>query len=706
MATKTRAALKADAATVLATNTAGNITAADLRGEIDNLADSAIFAEDLTAAISPDAFYDIRDEGTSPLSIAADRTFTVPIRIPRGYRIVPAAGVNVHFQQGYDADDWNWCFDISAAGSSVTGDEAPRGYTTPQHFGANPRDNTVDDRIGIEAAIEYSALNVIREEYAEAYPVLFPYPGQGKYYLTKTRPIYVARTVRLYANVTPFGRSYSGTEILAANGLDAVMLAFYPGGASAPDYYEPSNAPDHPTVPGIGKKFGALRMSMYGLTFGPAPSAVVRQGFVHNVIAFLERCTAGGFTEAGFKATAQTSGSINNIFAHPGIGNTAHTDPLVPATAMVYNGSAPVWGNVNGSSYDFCYAAQSAIAVGVNGGSHGFVTTGNNAGTVGYYKCDANNNLGVGFLENSTIGSEYISNHTAQNCFDVGHNGNVYVCIKGHTSGSTTEPGIGADWTTYWMTNTSATGDVAWATAEFYHPTCGMNVSSASSRTSIISHYTEGGIEVGLIVRNTCAMFGGNAPERTPWHPEYNQASVQAFGSRAATPVYFVGRTTPDDDETEFGMSMGSFNGYTNGRIAQFGDKRDDATFGREAVRFAWNNIRGRYEWSDASNSNRSMGGFTGSGFTGTGYGAITQSYMWANGLYIGDGSLLATRVSRQRAVFNLAGITAAVYGPAVKGDIWFYTNLVAGGKVGAVCTTAGDIGTTAVIKEFGAIDA
>lgn len=41
-----------------------------------------------------------------------------------------------------------------------------------------------------------------------------------------------------------------------------------------------------------------------------------------------------------------------------------------------------------------------------------------------------------------------------------------YKCYKAHTSSATTEPGVGADWTTYWRTDSNGTG--TWATSTAY----------------------------------------------------------------------------------------------------------------------------------------------------------------------------------------------------------------------------------------------
>jgi hypothetical protein len=47
-------------------------------------------------------------------------------------------------------------------------------------------------------------------------------------------------------------------------------------------------------------------------------------------------------------------------------------------------------------------------------------------------------------------------------------NSTTYRCIKGHTSSATDEPGVGANWSTYWVEDTSATSGGDWVTATGY----------------------------------------------------------------------------------------------------------------------------------------------------------------------------------------------------------------------------------------------
>lgn len=677
--------------------TVGEISAGDHSVNGDGVTNNAVeLAAADTAALAIPAVIAIP---AGIYAIASDITITSPLRFAKGAKLKPAANVDITLTGGYIADDWNHCFDISASGSTVHGNRAPMGYYTPQHFGADPTNDAVDDRPAIEAATEFATLQAIRDEYATGFPVKFPNPGLNNYYTTLTRPIYPARTTYWYGDTQNYLRSYGGVEIRAATGLDAVVFAFHPGGLSSPAEYETTPAPGAAT-PGISKEYGAFRSKFEDLSFLPISGASVAQGFVHNVTCYLTNCRAAGFTEAQFHAHAQTSGTIINALAHPGITNTGNTHLSVPASTMGYTGAGCVWGNVNGSIYTQCFAQEGDNAA---GGAHGFVAHGNNAGTIKYIGCDAALNQGAGILENTTIGCEIFGCHTSGNDWDVSHGGVQYLCIKYNVAAAASEPGVGADWQDYWMVNTSVAGDEAWASGQEYHPAGGVNVCSGNSRTTILAHYSEGGVECGVIARDMTSVSGGNARERTFWHGEFAGAEVGRINGTSASPVGYTGQRIPDDITTNYGAMLGSVGAFTGGIIQSYGDAADDPTNKTAAMQLSFNVSRGRYVWTD-NNSNIEVHGVTGAGFTGTNYTALPRKYAWANGILIGNGTITGLVMNRWRAATNLAAITDATYGAAYKGDIWIYTTPSLGGFIGAICTTAGTIGAGAVITEFGRV--
>ena len=399
----------------------------------------------------------IMELGPGIYRVASNLTLPHQVNLLPGALIRPEAGVVFHLAGGYAAGDYQHVFDISAGGS-VTCDRSANGYVTPMHWGATGT-GTGDDTPAITAASRCAAFNVVRLEYAHSLPVKFPRPS-SYYRLASTW--WVTRTAEFFSDHPAYLRTQGAVELRAVSGLDAAVVVVHPGGASAPAGYRPENPPDHPTVPGLGLLYSGLRSSFRNLVFKPETGATVRQGFVHNTVCHLSGCISTGFSEVNFHAHAQTSGSALNIAAHPGASNDG------TGQTIAYNGSGAVFGNTNGSTYDNCY--------GQLGGMHGFVAHGNNSGTVTYYKCDGTGNNGSGFLENTTIGCEYIAGHSAQNSWKVLHNGVFYQCIKGHVSSGDSEPGVGADWRSFWTTNSATLLDAEWAIGVQYHPTGGVHV--------------------------------------------------------------------------------------------------------------------------------------------------------------------------------------------------------------------------------------
>ena len=51
---------------------------------------------------------------------------------------------------------------------------------------------------------------------------------------------------------------------------------------------------------------------------------------------------------------------------------------------------------------------------------------------------------------------------------EVQNGGNGYTCLRSHTSGASTEPGVGADWESFWVSKGAASGEDAWVTATGY----------------------------------------------------------------------------------------------------------------------------------------------------------------------------------------------------------------------------------------------
>ena len=525
-------------------------------------------------------------------------------------------------------------------------------------FGAKG-DGVTDDLLAINSAIRLEALNTIRSEYASSHSVYLP--NTNNFYRVSDT-IYVNRTVKIYSDTPPMLKNGYTTMIKGDAGLNAIIVFLQAGGASAPDEYETTD---------IGLDYGAVRSQMINVSVQPINKYMVKYGVVHNTVVFFENVTSSYFSSYGFFAKAGTGGPISNMFLE-----------------STYDAVTNLYGNTNSSRYFNC--------IGYFNSKHGFVSSGTNSGTITYEKCDASQNKGAGFVDDTSIGCEYIACHTAQNVFKVEHNGVIYMCIKAHTSTSISEPGLGSDWKTYWALPTATTFDAQWNINTYFIPSGGIN-SIEDAYSNIAFCYSEGGIEKGIVVRGRCNVFGGISGTRAFYHPEFKTAQVFA-GTNKISPLNFVGNLSIYDDSTKYGMSIGD--SQHGGIISSFGDYRDNNLKPNSNYKTYWDPSKQSYVLY-CENAGRVVYEITSKDST---YGGIGGAAFVVNGIHIADGSSSRTKRFRIRATYNFSTITDNTYGLAIQGDQWHYTAPQPGGYIGAVCTKGGTIGATAIIKEFGLI--
>lgn len=589
--------------------------------------------------------------------VSSDLTISVHLLFRGDAKLLPANGVTITLAGGYTANDYQHVFDDSDGGS-VKGLQA--NYVTPQHFGATAEGNTGDDTAAINAAIQYGTLAQVRDEYASTHKVVFPLaPDTIRDYYYVTSDIIVNRNVVLEGR-GPKGRTLGAVRIVGSDACDAVFWFAAPGGISAVEPY----------VTEVGSDFwGAGRSFMTHFVIEPENSGNIDFGIIHNVPVFLRDVTCLNFAKANFFAHGQTSG------------NSAYGDP--DGT----DGLGTMWGNTNGSKYELCFAS--------GGAQFGFAAQGNNTQIMVYDTCDASTNNGAGFYDNSSIGCTFVGCHTAQNTWKVLHNGTYYMCVKGHTSGASTEPGTGADWREYWWEITATVKDADWATATRYVGCGGINVNDNDAHGTVVGHYSEGGIEAGIVVRRGSTVVGGEiaGDGRVLRHGQIGYAVVLG-GPNANSPNNWK-HTNPSSEL--YGAALGPISGYDTAIFHSFGHSNDSA-LSPEAWKFRWNDTQDQYGYS--YEGNQDVFGFTGSGFSQDGYSGA-EHVIAPNGFLIGDASGATPKYARVRSVQN----NGAISGTVVKGDIFFYTEPAAGGKVGAVVTTSGTVGVDAVVKEFGVID-
>lgn len=604
--------------------------------------------------------------------IASNLTLNHVLVFEPGARLKPDSGVTVHLAAGYQAGDYDWVFDLSAGGK-VTGTKTEMGYVTDINFGAKG-DNSNDDAPAMQAAIRFATLQAVRYEYATGLDVKMPVTAAKRYYGSG---VIVNRTLNIYGDVRA-DRSINGVTIRAANGIAAVFTIPYPGGLSAGtaggDGWSETYSLDILSVLYGGDKtiaFGGTWAKLSNITILPTTAGGYDVGVLHNTIAFFDNVYVYQAGKIGFFAEAQTSGGFSYSYG------AFRSDYVF--------GGAQMFGNVNLSHYVDCTAYGTVTG-------DGFVATGNNAGTITYDTCNASSNNGTGFLENTSIGCNYVNCHTAGNAWKVSNGGTYWLCIKPHTSASTNEPGVGVDWREFWIeTPTATTADVAWSSGVVQRPSTALNVLSPNSTTSVINHYSEGGIELGATLRGRCVATGGTLCSlgRIVLHPELGQASVLNGIRSTARKVY----GQAEDGSKTWNAALGNYGDYTVPKVMTWNHSDGgDWSFEWQSTRksFAIRSTAG-HEVMEFPTSTFNSGGYTGGDKVAFKYGVM-----------LGNNN---TGWGRIRAVANLAGITDAAMGPAVRGERWFYTQATPGGKEGAVCTTSGTIGSTAVIKEFGLID-
>ncbi len=235
-----------------------------------------------------------------------------------------------------------------------------------------------DDAPAIQECIEFQTLDTTRDEYASTARIIIP--ATDDFYLCNAM-LTVNRTVVIEGSAA--GRGVSHASILKfADSVAAGIWIQHPGGDSAPGSYVPSKL--------YSGHFAQLRY----LRLEPVNPGMVEYGVIHNVQATFDHVECQHFKKAGFFAHAQTSGGA------------------VFGDSNGVTGTGTMFGNTNTSLYLKCIARSTTEG-------HGFVAQGNNAAIMHYDTCDAAQNNGCGFRDNTTIGGVYTDCHSAQNTIKI-----------------------------------------------------------------------------------------------------------------------------------------------------------------------------------------------------------------------------------------------------------------------------------------------
>ncbi len=116
----------------------------------------------------------------------------------------------------------------------------------------------------------------------------------------------------------------------------------------------------------------------------------------------------------------------------------------------------------------------------------------------------------------------------------------IYRCIKGHTSSATDEPGTGANWTTYWVEDSSATSGGAWVTSTAYASIGDFTVAADTiGIDDMFIRDVDSDTPVDLISSEEYAKISTKGTEGKP---------TKAVFDRQLTPVVYLYKQPDDTD--------------------------------------------------------------------------------------------------------------------------------------------------------------
>jgi hypothetical protein len=427
------------------------------------------------------------------------------------------------------------------------------------------------------------------------------------------------------------------------------------------------------------------------------PSGGGTQGVVIDGLDLRGANDPTGASPVAHGITAKTPVSFHRVNVYSFTGNGFNLEG--------YNFAPPLDGSVDLSKLDECCAAGNQRS--------GFYCVGQDANVITFIKCSAGGNGWYGFWDDSFLGCNYISCHSASNGGGGGlttgvnasicYYGGIQYCVvpvyEQHTYPlpSTTTPGT--DNAVWWpVTRTTNADD--WVHGKIYSPGGPYCNTNLNARTVLTGCYAEGTNYAIYFGSESVAIVGGllNAPITGPyWNGQgtifqYNGISTQNTDSdfvRPGAPPYaqrYASFGTKDTTGANIVMQFSNYSGAPGPGYTGF--------------QAALSPVTG--DWNFANN----VAIFPYTGYLITGdytthqYGSPSPQpsvvSMWKLGLSeVGDDGIV---------------ITYGAYSPqggggsAGLGWIVFNTNPTPGGNVGWVCTTAGDNATTAVWKTFGAI--
>jgi hypothetical protein len=277
----------------------------------------------------------------------------------------------------------------------------------------------------------------------------------------------------------------------------------------------------------------------------------------------------------------------------------------------------------------------------------------------------------------------------------------MYASVTDHTSGATSEPGVGVDWQDYWAPVIGQLADNAWVTSTFYRATGGINcVFEPTSGPCHVNlgQYTEGGQEVGYIPYGAGWARGGNLWQATgPDGRAYIRPTSSGFNQQNSPPSWKSSDGTYSwgaNLGTDF-RSSGAFNcGHTDDPDVS------DSTPSEDGLQLLWSTARKAWEWTK---SLRRVFSITGTGYSRSGYtqaGLLVAEKGMCFGGWNGVSNTPNTTMGRIMMYSNRAAIPSGTV--LVTGDFLFYPGATSGNAalemVTTGATTSGAGGTGATI--------
>lgn len=517
--------------------------------------------------------------------------------------------------------------------------------------------SAADNQTALETLLAGPYLATIRDDFGSLPTLIFP-AADAAYNFTGEIDVYGAVRIQ-------------GGAVSSRLGISSVTLCFA-SGAYAIRFMDSAVGDPLP---------GSFWAELRDVWVKPVAAGDVDIGVLHYTPMRFENVVCDGFKKAGFIGAGQTSGS-----------GTPGAVPSQDETA----GQTVARGNTNTTMYTSC-AARGTVE------GHGFIATGNNAAIMYYYGCDAKQNNGCGFKDNTTIGCSYINCHTSQNTWKVSHGGAFYACVKDHTADADNEPGVGVDWKEFWLPVTATIADETWALSSFFRCAGGINVvDDTAPNFLLVGCYTEGGIEVGFVPRGTGFALGGNYWDEPAGRAYIDGPDAGKFHSPKSIP-----RWQATDGTVSWGSGLGDTrsaagNGFI---IGHTGDTDvNSAAPAKNGIKLAFSNVRKAYEWIKGT-STRVMA-FTAPGWT------TTEGYSGGGNVLFEQGLILGGpggRRQRFRCAPSITTIPASTV--LIKGEILsFTTAAVAGDVVMGMVTKGGTVGsggaTEPVVTPFGVLEA